>query len=223
MNCTNCGAPLPAKSNLCRFCKTLNDTDLHRFTVNVQKGEETSLECPRCALGLHTVELSLGQGYEIERCQKCLGLFFDPSELDALLESAVSSVYEIDQLRIQTLLDEEVRPEEATSITYIPCPVCRQLMHRKGFGVRAGVIVDRCKEHGIWLDGGELSQLLKWVASGGRQLDEKHRELARKFELSRAKGPSPLSSVAAAEWDTTPPEYESLLINALRFVRYLFT
>jgi len=166
--------------------------------------------------------LNLGPGFAIERCQNCLGLFFDPSELGALLDSAVESVYEVDHLRIQTLIDEEVRPEVSAAVTYIPCPVCRQLMHRKAFGVRAGVIVDRCKEHGIWLDGGELNQLLKWVASGGRKHDEAHREEARKIELSRANAPSPLSSVAAAKWDTPPAEYESLFISALRIVLDFF-
>jgi Zn-finger nucleic acid-binding protein len=49
-------------------------------------------------------------------------------------------------------------------------------MHRKSYGARAGVVVDRCRLHGVWLDGGELNQLLKWAGAGGRKLDREASE-----------------------------------------------
>jgi Zn-finger nucleic acid-binding protein len=223
MNCTNCGAPLPAKSNICGFCKTLNDTDLFRFSGNVTKGEEAETNCPRCDLKLRSVALNLGQDFNIERCRNCLGLFFDPSELASLLDSVGSSAHEIDHARMQTLIDEEVRHQDPNEFSYVPCPACSQLMHRKAYGVRAGVIVDRCKEHGVWLDGGELGQLLKWVAAGGQKHDNEYQERARKIELAKAKAPSPLSSVVTADWKTPASEQEWLIVGVLRFVRYLLS
>ena len=31
----------------------------------------------------------------------------------------------------------------------------------------SGVILDVCEEHGIWLDGGELRQIMDWYEVGG--------------------------------------------------------
>jgi Zn-finger nucleic acid-binding protein len=40
-------------------------------------------------------------------------------------------------------------------------------MNRVNFGKRSGVIVDVCKEHGVWFDRGELTQAIEFVAKGG--------------------------------------------------------
>jgi Zn-finger nucleic acid-binding protein len=67
---------------------------------------------------------------------------------------------------LETLIEEEV--DTSRTVSYVPCPDCGKLMNRKNYGTRAGVVVDVCKEHGVWLDGGELGALLKWVKAGGK-------------------------------------------------------
>ena len=49
-------------------------------------------------------------------------------------------------------------------------------MNRKLQGQRSGVVVDSCREHGLWLDSGELRQLMEWSRAGGEKLDQDHRE-----------------------------------------------
>ena len=56
-------------------------------------------------------------------------------------------------------------------------------MNRVNFGARSGVIVDRCKDHGVWLDGGELRHLMEWMKLGGKLLDQERQEQAKKEEL----------------------------------------
>ena len=165
MDCTNCGAPLPAKSNLCTYCKTLNDTDLRALAHDVSKGPESERDCPRCRVKMQTVDLRTEGKFLIERCEECMGIFFDPSELETLIEASVSRVHEVDFERLYTLIEEEALRD--TPVNYVPCPVCGALMNRKNYGTRSGVIADTCKQHGIWLDGGELGLLLKWVKAGG--------------------------------------------------------
>ena len=46
-------------------------------------------------------------------------------------------------------------------------------MNRKLHGRRSGVIIDSCRDHGIWLDAGELRQLMEWTRAGGNKLCEK--------------------------------------------------
>jgi hypothetical protein len=36
--------------------------------------------------------------------------------------------------------------------------------------------VDRCRDHGLWLDAGELRQLLEWARAGGALLDLERRQ-----------------------------------------------
>ena len=179
-NCINCGAALPPASLVCPYCKSRHDVDLkgvHRYTLEKPESERT---CPRCAKPLQTIDLKIGAKFLIERCAHCLGLFFDPGELEVLLDQSVSHVYEIDAHRLQELT--QLKRHQDYAVTYIKCPVCGKLMNRINYGAQSGVIVDKCREHGIWLDGGELRQLLEWTKAGGQIHNEKKR-----LEMERIK------------------------------------
>lgn len=167
--CTSCSAPLPAYDPVCAYCGCRNSVDLqgvHEYTVSVPESDRT---CPRCAVKLRTLNIRSEGTFLIEQCPECFGLFFDPGELEAILESSVSNVFQIDYHR----LDAIVRAQGPRAVRYGKCPVCGKFMNRVNFGSRSGVVVDRCKGHGVWLDGGELRQLLDWKKAGGELLHEK--------------------------------------------------
>jgi Zn-finger nucleic acid-binding protein len=127
--------------------------------------------------------------FYIEQCQRCFGLFFDPGELEALVDKSVSNVFAIDPKRIDALARE--RDPLTDPVSYRKCPVCRDLMNRVNFGHRSGVIADQCKPHGIWLDSGELKRLLDWRKAGGQllheEIREKREEERKRNERSRAR------------------------------------
>jgi len=177
-NCVNCGAPLRGTLLVCDYCRTRQDVDLkagHRYTGEAPASDRI---CPRCHIPLQTLDLQLQGKFLIERCPKCLGLFFDPGELDVLLEKVVANVHAIDPQRLKEV--QGVRRRDEYAVRYIDCPVCRRLMNRVNFGPRSGVIADQCREHGMWLDGGELRQILEWMkAGGGLVRRERELELAR--------------------------------------------
>jgi Zn-finger nucleic acid-binding protein len=185
MDCVNCGAPLPPKSNVCKYCKTLNDTDLRSLKGSKSKGGTVDRRCPRCRIAMQSVRLGLATPIHIERCTKCHGIFFDPGELEEVLDASVKKVYEVDLERIDTMLREETPQDDFKAVTYVPCPDCDQFMHRKSYGARSGVIVDRCREHGAWLDGGELTRLLEWSKAGGRKHDRQE-TVRREADQARA-------------------------------------
>jgi Zn-finger nucleic acid-binding protein len=177
-NCTNCSAPLPSNSNVCEYCNTRNDTDLkgiHRYTTHEL---ESSRTCPRCTISLRTIDLRINGKFLIERCDQCLGLFFDPEELEALLEATVSNVFDIHRSKLDDINNHMSR--DAFTVSYIKCPVCSELMNRVNFGTKSGVIVDRCRDHGVWLDGGELRHLFEWMKAGGKLLVQEREEQLRK-------------------------------------------
>ena len=189
---------MPPKRRICPYCGTLNDTDLRAIHEHAQEGPPSERICPRCNVNLHTVDLGMGGGLVIERCDKCLGIFFDPGEVDALLDRSVAHVYEVDFERMGILIEEEAMVD-SWPVEYIKCPVCQERMNRKSYGARSGVIVDKCKEHGVWLDGGELGKLLRWSKAGG-QLHEQHKkaeEQRKKERRQRAAKSAPPPSMTA--------------------------
>ena len=167
MDCVKCGAPLAAKSNLCGYCGALNDTDLRAIHRDAKLGPATDRYCPRCEAPMQSIDLQLEGEFFIERCENCLGIFFDPGELECIIDKSVSNIYAVDYRRMAKIIEEE-GVERPSTVKYVKCPVCRKLMNRRNYGSRSGVVVDTCTEHGVWLDGGELGQLLKWTKAGGR-------------------------------------------------------
>lgn len=176
-NCVSCSAPLPAYADICVYCGGKHDTDfhgVHRYTVSRPVSERI---CPHCDISLQTINLEFESKFFIERCKQCMGIFFDPGELQALLEKSVTNVFEVDFQRLTSVNQQLYKKNK--SIRYLKCPVCSGHMRRTNFANRSGVIIDSCREHGVWLDGGELNQLMEWKKSGGEML---HEQLQRKSE-----------------------------------------
>ncbi|MGD2108437.1 MAG: zf-TFIIB domain-containing protein [Phycisphaerae bacterium] len=202
MDCSNCGAPLSARSNICKYCGTVNDTDLRRIGHD-RTGQGGRL-CPRCNVKMPTIDLAIEGGCLIDRCSRCLGMFFDLGELNAVVQSSVSEVYRIDRQRLAALIEEEGTVE--STVKYVKCPVCRQLMNRKNYGARSGVVTDTCRDHGVWLDGGELGRILKWVKAGGQLHDAQYqRDEQRKAE--RRQRVTDKEDALKANRDTMGPYY----------------
>ena len=88
-----------------------------------------------------------------------------------------------------------------TTIRYVPCPVCHELMNRVQFAHCSHVIVDVCKPHGTWFDKDELRRAVQFIRSGGldkarmQQLEELKDE-QRSLATARLHSPT---------FDSTPP------------------
>jgi len=190
--CTSCSAPLAANTNICLYCRTRNDIDLqHRYDYS-KHSHESDRTCPHCDIPLHTINLNIDGGFYIERCDQCFGLFFDPGEIESLMEHSVSPVFNINDQQITNISNE--RYQKHKKVKYVKCPVCRTFMKRTIYGHRSGVVIDQCKEHGIWLDSGEITQLLEWKKAGGQILHEK---VAQRKEHQKRTNPPP-----------PPPKYQ---------------
>lgn len=181
-NCLSCSAPLEPDTNRCQYCGVRNDVDLqakHDFSVENRRSERI---CPQCNIPLQTIDLKINEHLFIERCHECFGLFFDPGEIETLLDNAVSGEETISLKHIQNINDDRYRYEK---VKYIKCPVCRILMDRVNFGYRSGVVVDRCGKHGVWLDNGEITHLMEWKKAGGQLLaQQKQQEQPTKVNVN---------------------------------------
>jgi len=129
---------------------------------------------------LKTIRLDSTDALSIERCDACFGLFFDPGEIETLLENAVSGVFEINHKHIENINKD--RYQNHNPVKYIKCPVCQILMNRVSFGHKSGVVVDRCKRHGVWLDSSEITHLMEWKKAGGQLFHEKQARRSKKVK-----------------------------------------
>ncbi|MFZ3209075.1 MAG: zf-TFIIB domain-containing protein [Geobacteraceae bacterium] len=185
-NCSNCSATLLPNSIQCEYCGSRNDIDLKGINYYTANETESERICPRCKIGLITIDLKMNGKFLIERCDECLGLFFDPGELEALLEATVSNVFFINRSQLDNI--NSTKRSGDYGVSYINCPICSKLMNRVNFGTKSGVIVDRCKDHGVWLDGGELRHLFEWMKAGGKLLQQEREEQLKKIEEQEQEG-----------------------------------
>ena len=142
----------------------------------------TQRQCPRCRQILAPASLLEGGRVQVDVCPQCRGIWFDEGELETILAVSAAEQARIDRQLISALACRNAGPGE---VRYVPCPVCSVIMNRCAHGHRSGVVADRCRAHGVWLDGGELETLFDWVAAGGHLLDEQMSVERRREEERR--------------------------------------
>ena len=138
-------------------------------------------KCPRCKIELQVV--TIGDSKVLE-CSKCLGLWLTTKSFERLCSDKEQQSAVLGSASLQDV-DRSI-PQ--TKVNYVPCPECSQLMNRANFARCSGVIIDLCKQHGIWFDRDELSRIVEFIRSGGlemsrakekMQLEEERRQLAQ--------------------------------------------
>lgn len=133
--------------------------------------------CPRCGAPLSATERG---GVSFVECGGCGGAF--------LSQDAVERVLSDDAARARLAAELPARPRFVeSSVRYLPCPRCSRAMNRKVFARVSGVIVDVCKEDGVFFDGGELVAVVGFVDRGGlvRQAALEAREKADRAREAR--------------------------------------
>lgn len=135
------------------------------------------MTCPQCTTPLGVIEFETVSRIRIERCSTCHGMFFNPGEIESLLDAQTNPLVWLDPVQIQQIDDDFGHQRE---IFYQKCPMCDERMSHVNFGARSGVILDRCGTHGIWLEGSKLRRLTEWWRAGGKLIYQQN-------EANRAK------------------------------------
>jgi Zn-finger nucleic acid-binding protein len=152
--------------------------------------------CPR---GCGTLRnLSLG-GIELEECERCGGAWLNAGVFQRLCA---------EEERRAVFLGAEVQARKfqqapVTTVRYMPCPDCRELMNRVNFGKRSGIVLDSCAKHGTWFDADELRRVVEFVRDGGldraraherQQLEDERRLFAARQKIASWGAPQPPQS-----------------------------
>jgi Zn-finger nucleic acid-binding protein len=142
----------------------------------------TPRSCPRCRAGGEAALVGrLVDGFLLDECPACAGVFVDQATLERLIDarrqaSAADAAAGAPRRHTAPI---PAQPPRA-SAAYIPCPDCGQLMNRQNFARASGVLVDVCGYHGTWFDADELPRIVAFVQDGG--LD---RAARRSIEIER--------------------------------------
>ena len=126
--------------------------------------------CPTC----HNVMIVVEQeNIELDYCTNCSGVWFDSGELEIMLESMG---LEGSSLPMSDIFSS---PEVETTEKKRRCPICSRRMRKITIGREPAVLIDVCPEgHGIWFDGGEVSELItQYAKKSSVELDSQERIL----------------------------------------------
>lgn len=114
------------------------------------------MNCPVCKNSMVVLEL---EQIEIDHCLSCSGIWLDAGELELLLET------EEERSRLLNLLIEDSNVREKS----YRCPICSKKMKKVFVGKERKILIDKCKKnHGLWLDKGELELVIE-LSSNDRE------------------------------------------------------
>lgn len=108
----------------------------------------------------------------IDLCSNCEGSWWEAEEL-----SRVLSLDEPLEFLTGSLLETILVADKTCNMDLSEpacCPVCRVVMERYRYQMVSDVIIDRCPDHGLWLDDGELSGIVDYYR-GVRDPDRQSR------------------------------------------------
>jgi Zn-finger nucleic acid-binding protein len=112
--------------------------------------------CPVCKHDMIVVEY---HNIELDYCNNCKGVWFDSGELELLLKS-----YGLEEPKafFDGILDSQ---EAVSSEKKRNCPICGHKMKKTAIGGQPEILIDVCGDkHGLWFDGGEVTQLIRRLA-----------------------------------------------------------
>ncbi|HPI92494.1 MAG TPA: zf-TFIIB domain-containing protein [Deltaproteobacteria bacterium] len=113
------------------------------------------MQCPGCSGHLVTLEIS---GVEVDYCFTCQGIWLDNGEMERLVGLEGGDDRVIGSLRPTSVGEKTKR-----------CPACRRVMEKVATGSGNVVILDRCRNHGMWSDAGELKKILELSCHEGHE------------------------------------------------------
>jgi Zn-finger nucleic acid-binding protein len=170
MKCLHCNGALDVGLSFCPYCGVRADIDLRQVHFR-DLGPAEGQKCPACRGQLGGIEFPGKPPVVIERCLSCHGMFFNPGELEAILEMGTWPLVWLDPAGFERIAADFGHRRE---IVYRACPMCAERMSPYMFGGGSGVIVDRCGTHGLWLEAGGLRRLMEWWRVGGKLIYEQH-------------------------------------------------
>lgn len=177
LNCPNCGAAVSDNSAHCIHCNSRLKTKScsscfgtifegskfcplcgsKAIALNIVD-EMNPGDCPQCRVKLKLIEID---EIKLSECEKCEGIWTDIETFETICANREN------QSAVLKKFDEILHHPKLQKVRYVPCPICKDLMNRNNFAKVSGVIIDSCKNHGVWFDAEELPKIIEFIRKGG--------------------------------------------------------
>ena len=139
--------------------------------------------CPRCKTDLAPASTN---GVPLDTCATCQGRWFDGGEIERLLDVSTKGKSREEVASLREALPRRPSPIEKSTLE---CVRCRAPMTRRQIALKSGVVVDVCRAHGIWFDGGEWEQFGEFVRAGGLEVLRREQDVPHLKGLKGRTGP----------------------------------
>ncbi len=222
-NCPNCGAAAAPESVSCAYCGSSLATRVcascfgavsvrmhHCPWCGSGEGADQPVagidrNCPRCEAGLSRIDVGT---HTVQECTRCGGLWVDKDTFQQICTREEEQEAVLGRVEGADAGITDAKP--AAERAYVPCPECGKLMNRRQFAGCSRVILDWCREHGMWFDRHELHQIVKFIQGGGLKKsrdrekqkleDEKARLRQQQISLSARSLPAGEGSLLSIGW-----------------------
>ena len=115
-------------------------------------------DCPRCSLPL---QIEVYEETDVFFCTSCWGHWVDFGAFSTILQN---EVYTFSKEDTESILKKWARQEAGVDETsVITCPDCGKKMRQMNFADDCPVLVDRCDDHGVWLDCAEIKEIQIYI------------------------------------------------------------
>jgi len=189
--CPKCSAAAVEGTHFCPKCGASIDHAL--------MASDTVAQCPRCRMDMDALVLGNATARE---CSNCAGLWLEAEVFDRICgdREQRSSV-----LGAAGLVEHKPNVQLPENVKYLRCPACTKLMNRVNFSKTSGVIIDVCRHHGAWLDGGELGRLIAFIDGGGVARSRAHEQerLVAEQQLLNVMRSNQGAPAPATSWHTS--------------------
>lgn len=154
MNCLNCGGPMtPYPKRQYFFCEYCGSFQFPLETdegIRVFDTAPNDLRCPVCHSDLHRATI---EGYAGFHCKSCRGILMPQYSFGEVIQKR--------RARATGISDRPEPLNKAELDRTIDCPTCGGTMSTHPYLGPGNIVIDTCVNcHVIWLDSGEISQVV---------------------------------------------------------------
>jgi len=217
LNCQSCGGAVGADAVRCPYCGSqlatlacprcfamvsVHASHCSRCGAAIQRSAEaaTALACPVCKGAL--VGTTVGPA-TLDQCRACGGVWVGQGNFEQLAADKAERGQVLGALPGVP----QAQAVPAGPVRYRPCPKCGKLMNRSNYARISGVVLDVCKDHGLWFDRDELRQVLAFIEAGGLEKSRQRQMVEEEERLRRAaEPPMPTGTPCAGQVDDAVSE-----------------
>jgi len=234
LNCPNCGGAVFSDAAQCQFCRSRLKTMACPACLGVMfsgsqhcprcgaktvqpeiKSKENLGKCPRCQIRLSLLKI---EEINLRECQKCDGVWADAEIFETVCARRESQAAVLGLMAKKSSALENKNP-----VRYIPCPDCSQLMNRSNFARSSGVVIDICKQHGVWFEAEELPRIIEFIRAGGLDHARQKEKLEIKEQIKRLREERHKANFEECGLNQQiTPRNTGTTIAVREFVRFLF-